>query len=102
MREAASHLLGVHDFTSFGRSRGSTVRQVLRADCVEEGGYIYIDIVANAFLKRMVRSIVGTLLQVGRGELSSKGFKEVLEAKDRSRAGDVVPPQGLCLVEVNY
>lgn len=104
MKEALGSLIGVHDFASFGRARpgGSTVRQMLEVDCCREGNYIYIDLVANAFLKRMVRSIVGTLLLVGRGEVSPQGFKEVLEAKDRNRAGDPLPAHGLCLTKVSY
>lgn len=104
MREALDYLIGTHDFASFGRVRpgGSTVCQVLEVDCRREGGYIHIDLVANAFLKRMVRSIVGTLLHVGRGELSPQGFKEVLEGKDRRRAGGLLPSHGLCLTKVSY
>jgi len=104
MKEALEHLIGVHDFASFGRARprGSTVRQMVEVDCRREGDYIYIDLEANAFLKGMVRTIVGTLLLVGRGELSPQGFKEVLEAKDRSRAGDPLPAHGLCLTGVSY
>lgn len=104
MKEALGSLIGVHDFTSFGRARpgGSTVRQMLEVSCCREGDYIYIDLVANAFLKRMVRTIVGTLLLVGRGELGPQGFKEVLEAKDRSRGGDLLPAHGLCLTKVTY
>jgi len=104
MKEALGSLIGVHDFASFGRARpgGSTVREVLEVDSHREGDYIYIDLAANAFLKRMVRSIVGTLLLVGRGELSPQGFKEVLEAKDRGRAGDPLPAHGLCLTKVSY
>ena len=104
IREALGSLIGVHDFASFGRARPgvSTVRQMLEVDCRREGDYIYIDLVANAFLKRMVRSIVGTLLLVGRGEVSPQGFKEVLGAKDRSRAGDPLPAHGLCLTKVSY
>ncbi len=104
MREAAKWLVGIHDFASFGRARpgGSTVRQVLDADCWQEGDFIYIEIEADGFLRGMVRSIVGTLLLVGRGELTPQGFKEIMEAKDRSRAGDAVPAQGLCLTQVRY
>lgn len=104
MREALGSLIGVHDFASFGRARpgGSTMCQMLEVDCHREGDYIYIDLVANAFLKRMVRTIVGTLLLVGRGELSPQGFKEVLEAKDRSRGGGLLPAHGLCFTKVSY
>ncbi|MBE9478687.1 MAG: tRNA pseudouridine(38-40) synthase TruA, partial [Chloroflexi bacterium] len=63
---------------------------------------VYFDIVANAFLYRMVRSLVGTLLLVGTGELSPAGFEEILRSADRSRAGQVAPAHGLCLMKVNY
>lgn len=104
MKGALGFLIGVHDFASFGRARagGSTVRQVLEVDCRREGDYIHIDLEANAFLKRMVRTIVGTVLLVGRGEVSPQGFKEVLAAKDRSRARDLLPAHGLCLTRVSY
>lgn len=104
MEEALIHLIGTHDFASFGQpTQGdSTVREVMHASCVREGNHIYVDLTANAFLRRMVRSIVGTLLRVGRGELSSLDMNEVLQAKDRSLAGAPVPAQGLCLVRVNY
>jgi len=104
MKGALGFLIGVHDFASFGRARagGSTMRQVLEVDCRREGDYIHIDLEANAFLKRMVRTIVGTVLLVGRGEVSPQGFKEVLAAKDRSRARDLLPAHGLCLTRVSY
>jgi tRNA pseudouridine38-40 synthase len=57
---------------------------------------------ANGFLYRMVRSIVGTLLAVGRGKLTPEQFQAVLESRDRSQAEAVVPPHGLCLTRVNY
>ena len=60
------------------------------------------DIEANAFLYRMVRSIVGTLLQVGRGEMSVEKFEGVLASCDRGQAGPTAPPRGLCLMEVKY
>jgi tRNA pseudouridine38-40 synthase len=104
MKEALGSLIGVHDFASFGRARPgrSTMRQMVDVDCHREGDYIHIDLVANGFLKRMVRCVVGTLLLVGRGELSPQGFKEVLEAKDRSRGGGLLPAHGLCLTRVSY
>jgi tRNA pseudouridine38-40 synthase len=63
---------------------------------------VYVDIEANAFLYRMVRSIVGTILQVGRGQLSVAEFASVFAAAERSRAGPTAPPHGLCLVAVRY
>lgn len=104
MRQAAHKLIGTHDFATFGQppQGENTVRQVLRAEFTCEGPFIHFDIEANAFLQRMVRSIVGTLLQVGSGKLSSADFEEILRAADRSLAGPTAPPHGLCLMRVNY
>jgi len=104
MNEAASALVGTHDFASFGRPpKGeNTVRTVYRAQCTREGSFVYFDIVANAFLQRMVRSIVGTLLEVGTGKLSPADFREILGAADRRRASPPAPAHGLCLMKVNY
>ena len=104
MTRAAKRLVGSHDFVSFGRSpQGeNTVRRVYRAECTRQDQFIYFDIVANAFLYRMVRSIVGTLLLVGIGELSPEKFEEILRARGRKRAGSVAPAHGLCLMRVNY
>jgi len=104
MRKALACLVGTHDFSSFGQpTQGdSTVRNIVHASCLREGTHIYVDLTANAFLRRMVRSIVGTLLLVGRGALSPVNVKEILQARDRSLAGSPAPPHGLCLVRVNY
>ena len=104
MNEAAGVLVGSHDFASFGRAPqgDNTVREVCLAQWTPEGPFVYFDIVANAFLYRMVRSQVGTLLLVGTGELSPDGFEEILRSADRSRASQVAPAHGLCLMKVNY
>jgi len=107
MARAARCLLGTQDFGAFGRppqeeSDGNTVRSVLHADWQAEGPLLTFDIEANAFLYRMVRSIVGTLVRVGRGDLSVDGFRAIMAARDRGRIKLVAPPQGLCLVQVNY
>jgi tRNA pseudouridine38-40 synthase len=104
MNEAAGILVGSHDFASFGQAPqgDNTVREVYRAQWTPEGPFAYFDIVANAFLYRMVRSLVGTLLLVGTGELSQDGFEEIFQSADRSRAGQVAPARGLCLMKVNY
>lgn len=104
MNEAASILVGSHDFASFGRAPqgDNTVREVYRAQWTPEEPFVYFDVVANAFLYRMVRSLVGTLLLVGTGELSPEGFAEILRSADRSRGGQVAPAHGLCLIKVNY
>jgi len=128
MQQAAGVLIGEHDFATFGQpTQGDvTVRRVLVAEWRSEvigagsalpragdgthgrdprtgdGTWLHFDIEANAFLYRMVRSIVGTLLQVGRGTLSVEGVEAALAARDRDRAGPTAPPHGLCLVQVSY
>jgi tRNA pseudouridine38-40 synthase len=108
MQRAARSLVGEHDFATFGRPpqnrkrSGITVRRVLMAEWSGEPPWLAFDIEANAFLYRMVRSIVGTLLQVGRGRMSLEGFAAALAACDRSLAGPTAPPHGLCLMEVKY
>jgi tRNA pseudouridine38-40 synthase len=104
MQQAARFLEGEHDFATFGRppQGQSTVRRVLAAEWGGELPYLTFDIEANAFLYRMVRSIFGTLLQVGRGVMSVEGFAAALAACDRSQAGPTALPHGLCLMEVKY
>ena len=106
MNRSGSQLIGTHDFASFACGRDetmSTVREVVSFSVGQTGdGVIQIEIAANAFLRHMVRSIVGTIVQVGRGEMGSEDFKEIIRARDRSRAGMTAPPQGLFLVEVRY
>jgi len=112
MQQAAQALVGEHDFATFGQPpQGEiTVRRVLAAEwsgeisfgCAQDRPWLTFDIEANAFLYRMVRSIVGTLLQVGQGKMDAEEFVAVLASCDRSRAGPTAHPHGLCLVEVRY
>jgi tRNA pseudouridine38-40 synthase len=104
MQRATRILIGEQDFATFGQPpQGKvTVRRVSVAEWGGEPPWLTFDIEANAFLYRMVRSIVGTLLQVGRGELSVEGFAALLASCDRSQAGPTAPPHGLCLMKVNY
>ena len=105
MNEAAGHLLGPHDFASFGRPPspgGSTERILFRLAASRKGRVVRVEARANAFIQQMVRSLVGTLVQVGEGRLSPSVMPEVLAARDRAAAGPVAPPQGLCLVAVEY
>jgi tRNA pseudouridine38-40 synthase len=104
MQQAARSLVGEHDFAAFGRppQGRETVRRVLTAEWSREQDWLVFDIEANAFLYRMVRSIVGTLLQVGQGRMGEEGFAAVLASGDRSLAGPTAPPHGLCLMEVKY
>lgn len=104
MQTAAAFLVGEHDFATFGRPpQGNiSVRRMLRADWSGEPPWLYFDVEANAFLYRMVRSLVGTLLEVGTGRRTIDSFHAILAACDRSLAGPSAPPHGLCLVEVRY
>lgn len=111
LRLAADPLLGEHDFTSFCRRRRgvpdaeqpSLVRRVLDAGWSGgDDGLLTFEIRANAFCHNQVRAIVGTLVEVGRGRLRPGDVGEILRARDRSLAGRVAPPHGLCLVEVGY
>lgn len=106
MNDAAPHLVGEHDFASFCRrgAEGSTTeRTVLAAGWAERGeGVLEFDITGRAFCWQMVRSIAGTLVDVGRGRFRAADVARVLAARDRGAAGTVAPPRGLCLREVTY
>lgn len=104
MGQAAETLVGEHDFATFGSppQGTNTVRRVLRAEWHSDGARLHLDIEANAFLYRMVRSIVGTLTQVGRGELGIAQFRAAFESGKRALAGPTAPAHGLCLRVVHY
>jgi tRNA pseudouridine38-40 synthase len=106
MAEAASVLIGVHDFTAFCSAHTdvkSSVREVYDARVErEERSFLRFSIEANGFLRHMVRAIVGTLVDVGKGKLTPMDFRKILESRDRSRAGATAPPQGLFLAGVKY
>ncbi len=109
MNWAAAKLLGVHDFASFGKpTQGdSTTRQVFRSEWAIEvptqgTRLISYCIEANAFLYRMVRAVVATLVEVGLNRMSIEAFIEAFQAKDRGRIKYLAPPHGLTLVAVNY
>jgi tRNA pseudouridine38-40 synthase len=104
MSEAAQLLLGEHDFATFGSPPQGTnsVRRVVNVEWSRAGEKLYFEIEANAFLYRMVRSIVGTLIEVGAEELTVEEFGQLFTAADRSRAGPTAPAHGLCLMAVNY
>src|SRR5207244_699408 len=104
MHEAAQPLAGTHDFSSFGRvpEGGSPTRTVSSISVERTGDLVVVRVTANAFIQQMVRSIVGTLVEVGEGRRPPGWVAEVLEARDRAAAGPVAPPHGLFLVEVDY
>lgn len=109
MNTAADHLVGLHDFATFGQptqrnplSRGSTFRIVTEARWQPRPPFLFFDIRANGFLRHMVRTIVGALAEVGRKRLNPDAFADKLERCDRSLAAPPAPPQGLILMAVSY
>ena len=104
MNLAAALFVGVHDFASFGQpTQGeATVREVYRARWERRGDLVLFEVEANGFLRGMVRSLVGTLVDVGRGRLVPADVERILQARDRSAASATAPPQGLFLVHVRY
>ena len=106
MNRAAATLMEYEDFTSFSKLNTDTktnICHVTMARWVQLSDYEWrFEITADRFLRNMVRAIVGTLMEVGRGTLSIEGFREVIEQKNRCKAGDSVPARGLFLQEVKY
>lgn len=105
MKAAAMILQGEHDFKSFcgnPKMKKSTVRLVDEINIEVAGSYIYFNYHGTGFLQHMVRILTGTLLEVGFGKRSPESMKELIEARDRSKAGATAPAQGLCLIKVDY
>jgi tRNA pseudouridine38-40 synthase len=105
MVKASSFLIGEYDFKSFTSLKSkkkSTVRKIYSIDISKNLGYIEINITGNGFLQSMVRIIIGTLLEVGYGNVKAAQIKEILKKKDRSLAGPPAPAHGLFLKEVKY
>ena len=105
MKDAAEFLVGEHDFSSFearfGR-REKSIRTIEKINIFSRAGFICTDIQANGFLTHMVRIVMGTLLDVGRGKTRPADIERILEAKDRQKAGATLPAKGLCLMKVTY
>lgn len=104
MERATRELVGRHDFAAFatGPLGGSSERHVRRAEWRREGTLLRFVVEANAFLRGMVRGIVGTLLWVGTGHTAADRMGEVLASRDRAQAGPNAPAAGLCLIAVMY
>lgn len=105
MGEAAQHLLGEHDFTSYRAAQCQAKharRCVENIDVSRDGDYVFVDITANAFLHHMVRNIVGVLMAIGRGEHDTAWTQELLALEDRTVGGVTAPSCGLYLVAVRY
>lgn len=105
MEEAIRFLEGEHDFASFqasGCDAAHSVRKVYGNSLRRQDKLLCYTIEATAYLRHMVRNIIGTLVEVGRGERSTQDFADLLTARDRTRAGPTAPPQGLFLMEAKY
>jgi tRNA pseudouridine38-40 synthase len=107
VREGLSHLVGEHDFTSFrgqGCTAKSPVRTIFRAEVAKHDvpGLFSIDVAGAGFLRHMVRNIVGTVVNAGKGKHSADHVGKILRARDRSAAGVNAPPHGLFLWRVSY
>lgn len=105
MQEAVKLFQGTHNFSSFcasGSSVKTFVRTVLDCRLTSEGKFSHLLITADGFLYNMVRIIMGTLLEVGKGKMDPHQIKNIINAQDRESAGPTAPPHGLCLVSVQY
>ncbi|WP_353093172.1 tRNA pseudouridine(38-40) synthase TruA [Tissierella praeacuta] len=105
MQKAADELVGTFDFSAFTTMKSkkkSFVRTITSISISEESNYIYIDFEGDGFLHNMIRIITGTLVRVGKEEINPKDIKSILESKDRSIAGPMIEPKGLCLIDVKY
>ena len=105
MREATTRLVGTHDFVGFASSaedRATTVRTIYRCDVADAGQETHVTVEGNGFLYNMVRNIVGTLVDIGRGYLPPGSMKKILKKKDRTSAGPTAPAKGLFLIKVKY
>ena len=105
MASSCTHLIGQHDFSSF-RASGcvatNPVRNLSGCSMCISGDVLTLELTANGFLRQMVRNIVGTLVEIGRGRFSTGDVAGILAARDRTRAGVAAPPHGLYLVRVGY
>jgi len=101
MRDASRALVGRKDFSAFAAGSGG-VRTIRGAEWCSEGSLVRFEITADAFLRGMVRAIVGTLLWVGRGKIDGAAFAEIVDSRQRAKAGPSAPANGLCLIEVEY
>jgi tRNA pseudouridine38-40 synthase len=116
MRRAAKALTGRHNFKAFQRSgptgrrpggasgsgESNTIRTIKKIKIEKRGDLVYIDVWADGFLYNMVRTIAGTLLEIGRGKMPEESIKEILSKRERRLAGPTAPAKGLCLMNVEY
>lgn len=105
MAEAVATLVGEHDFSAFRAADSdlpNPIRHIYEARVVAEDNRLQFVVTGNGFLKHMIRIVVGTLLDVGRGKMTPHDFRQTLHSRDRQQAGRTAPPHGLCLMHVSY
>ena len=105
MQKEALSLLGRHDFSAFcaaGGKEKNPIKTIKKLSIIKKKKFIYIDIEADGFLYNMVRNIVGTLIEVGKGSILKGSLKKILLSRKRTLAGPTIPARGLCLLEVKY
>ena len=105
MQSAAGHLVGTHDFRGLASSaedRETTVRTIYRCEVSEQGQEIHVSVTGDGFLYNMVRNIVGTLVEIGRGHWPADRIDQILASCDRRDAGPTAPPDGLTMLCVYY
>ena len=105
MKKATKYFEGEHDFKAFkasGTSSKSSVRTIYKAEVIEDGDRIKIELTGNGFLYNMVRIISGTLVEVGLGKIKAEDIPSIIESGDRNKAGKTLPAHGLYLLNVKY
>ena len=108
MRKGAEMFVGEHDFTSFahqashGCAKHAPVKKIFEAGIFEDGDGAYFQVKGSGFLHKMVRNMVGTLIDIGRKKIPLEELPRIMEAKDRRLAGKTAPAKGLFLIEVDY
>jgi len=105
MKREARCLIGRHNFKAFqaaDKKMRPSVRKIKGIKISKRKGFIFIDFEADGFLYMMVRNIVGTLIEIGRGRFKKGSLKRILNSKNRKFAGQTAPAHGLCLLKVNY
>ena len=105
MKEAIKCFLGKHDFRAFvtdNKEKENCVRTITEATIEEVGEKLKITFTGDGFLRYQVRNMVGILIRVGEGKLSTESVEKILESKDRTKSGKTAPAEGLYLVDVKY
>lgn len=105
MNEVSKAFIGTHDFKAFaasGNSSKTTVRTIFDINVKREGEFVVITVTGDGFLYNMIRIMAGTLMLAGTGKLDFEGLSEIIESRDRAKAGKTAGPNGLTLMEINY